>query len=125
MQPVSHVLTTVLYLDKVSGMQDKSDAVWKTEAPQQLAAALAAIDNAKTMQDFLRDVLTEKEIIEIGSRLEAARMLQAGKTYTEIIEKTKLSSRTIARISDWMQNGYNGYQVVLADLETTPSAHAE
>jgi TrpR-related protein YerC/YecD len=110
-------------------MQDKSDAVWKTEAPQQLAAALAAIDNAQTMQDFLRDVLTEKEIIEIGSRLEAARMLQAGKTYIEIIEKTKLSSRTIARISDWMQNGYNGYQVVLADLEThhghTPPARAE
>lgn len=57
--------------------------------------------------------MTEKEIIEISSRFEAAKMLQQGKKYTEIIEKTKLSSRTVARISDWMQNGCGGYEAAL------------
>jgi len=57
--------------------------------------------------------MTEKEIIEISARLEAARMLQAGKTYAEITQKTKLSSRTVARISDWLQNGTGGYEVAL------------
>lgn len=87
--------------------------VWKDKSAQQLAAALTAIVDKQTMQDFLRDVMTEKEIIEISSRLEAARMLQTGSKYTDIVAKTKLSSRTVARISDWLQNGCNGYQAAL------------
>lgn len=62
--------------------------------------------------------MTEKEIIEISSRFEAAKMLQQGKKYTEIIEKTKLSSRTVARISDWMQNGCDGYEAALKIVDT-------
>lgn len=95
-------------------MQSSVTSVWETATARQLSGALAAISDARTMQNFLRDVMTEKEIIGISSRLEAAKMLQAGKKYTEIIEKTKLSSRTIARISDWMQNGQGGYESALA-----------
>lgn len=95
-------------------MQSSFTPVWETETARQFSVVLAAIDDAQTLQNFLRDVMTEKEIIEISSRLEAARMLQQGKKYVEIIEKTKLSSRTIARISDWMQNGQGGYTSALA-----------
>jgi TrpR-related protein YerC/YecD len=94
-------------------MQTSATSVWETETAWQLTEVLAAISDVETMQNFLCDVMTEKEIIEISSRLEAAKMLQAGKKYTEIIEKTKLSSRTIARISDWMQNGQSGYEAAL------------
>jgi TrpR-related protein YerC/YecD len=99
-------------------MQTDANTAWETETPRQLAEVLAAISNVSDMQNFLRDVMTEKEIIEISSRLEAAKMLKAGKKYTEIIEKTKLSSRTIARISDWMQNGQGGYETALALINT-------
>ena len=68
------------------------------------------------MENFLRDVMTEKEIIEVSSRLEAARMLQAGNTYTDIVASTKLSSRTVARISDWMKNGCSGYAAALKEI---------
>lgn len=88
--------------------------VWQDKSAQQLAEALIAIDDKQTMQSFLRDVMTEKEIMEISSRLEAARMLREGSKYTDIVAKTKLSSRTIARISDWMQNGCGGYATVLS-----------
>ncbi len=94
-------------------MQDTVDMVWRTDTARQLAEVLAAIDDVQTMQDFLRDVMTEKEITEISARLKAAQMLQLGKKYTEIIETTKLSSRTVARISDWTQNGCNGYTAAL------------
>lgn len=87
--------------------------VWKEKNAQQLVAALLSIPNELTMQNFLRDVLTEKEIIEISARLEAARMLMDGNKYTEIVTKTKLSSRTVARISEWLKNGCDGYKVVL------------
>jgi TrpR-related protein YerC/YecD len=97
-------------------MTNDKTSVWKTPATRQLAEVLAAIDSTTDMQNFLRDVMTEKEIIEISSRLEAARMLQAGSTYADIVAKTRLSSRTVARISDWMQNGCKGYGTVIEQI---------
>lgn len=94
-------------------MNASDKTVWRTKTTQQLADVLLSIDNIQDMQNFLRDVMTEKEIIEISSRLEAACMLKAGAKYEEIVKKTKLSSRTVARISSWMQDGCNGYGVVL------------
>jgi len=84
--------------------------VWARENSKQLAQVLCEISDVKTMQNFLRDVMTEKEIIEIAARLEAAKMLAEGEKYQKITNETKLSSRTVARISDWLQNGCNGYR---------------
>lgn len=92
--------------------QDVSE-VWKDEKAQQLVEALLSISDKSTLQNFLRDVMTEKEILEISARFQAARMLTEGKKYTEIVAATNLSSRTVARISDWLKNGCNGYQAAL------------
>lgn len=94
-------------------MSQDVSTVWKDEKAQQLVEALLSIPDKLTMQNFLRDVMTEKEIVEISARFEAAKMLTEGKKYTEIVAKTKLSSRTVARISEWLQNGCNGYQAAL------------
>lgn len=87
--------------------------IWKSKSTQQIVEVFLAISDEQTMKNFLRDVMTEKEIIEISSRFEAAKMLKEGKKYTEIIEKTKLSSRTVARISEWMRSGEGGYEAAL------------
>lgn len=89
------------------------DNLWQNESAQQLVTALLALDDRASLQSFLRDVMTEKEIIEISARLEAAKMLSQGNTYAEIVAKTKLSTRTVARISDWLKSGYNGYEAAL------------
>lgn len=103
-------------------MNEKSQTIWETNSPQQFARVLAQMTDEKTMQNFLRDVMTEKEIIEVSARLQAARMLSEGKKYIDIIETTKLSSRTIARISDWMQNGQGGYATAI-DITSAHHAH--
>lgn len=109
-------------------MVNITQEIWDLEQPVQLSRTLAGISDVQNVQNFLRDVLTEKEIIEISARLEAAKMLQASAKYTDIVAKTKLSSRTVARISDWLKNGTGGYGSV---LETTahhshlPPARAE
>ena len=95
-------------------MQQNTDTIWQDQKTRQLVDVFDAIDNKNDMQNFLRDVMTEKEIIEISSRLEAARMLQSGNKYTDIVSQTKLSSRTIARISDWLKNGFSGYRIALS-----------
>lgn len=96
-------------------LQDIS-TIWKDEKAQQLVDALLFMPDRLTMQNFLRDVMTEKEITEISARLEAAKMLCEGKKYTEIVAKTKLSSRTVARISEWLKNGCSGYQAALSTV---------
>lgn len=94
-------------------MIDNKTIIWDDKKARQLAETLNSIADIRTMQNFLRDVMTEKEIIEISARFEAAKMLQAGSKYTDIVAKTKLSSRTVARISDWLQNGCSGYEAAL------------
>ena len=110
-------------------MSYDATVIWKSLNASQLAEALTTIDDLQTMQNFLRDVMTEKEIIEISVRLEAARMLTAGEKYTDITRKTKLSSTTVARISDWLKTGCNGYQAALKTIDThhnhIPPARAE
>ena len=89
------------------------DNVWNDENCQRLAKALAAISDADQMRAFLRDLMTEKEIIEMSARLQAAKMLADGETYSAIVAETKLSSRTVARISSWMKKGAGGYDYAL------------
>lgn len=104
-------------------MKVADNSVWEESYTEQLAWVLTSIGDQQTMQSFLRDVMTEKEILEISARLEAAKMLHAGKSYVEVTDKTKLSSRTVARISDWMRNGTGGYNTVLDQLETVHHSH--
>ncbi len=87
----------------------KIKSVWNNVGTKQLSTVLSKITKEKTMQNFLRDVMTEKEIIEIASRLQAAKMLNEKINYEKVISDTKLSSRTIARISNWLKNGCKGY----------------
>jgi len=111
------LLTSSLYFAKVTLMKTPSK-IWDSPLTAQFAQALVSIDNPDLMQRFLRDVMTEKEILEMSARLEAARMLTEGQTYTDIVQTTKLSSRTVARISDWLKNGPQGYAAVLNTIET-------
>lgn len=100
-------------------MSTSHSTVWKDiPTAGQLAMVLTTINDQTVMENFLRDSMTRKEITEIAARLEAARMLRAGATYGEIIEKTKLSSRTVARISDWLKHGCKGYETALAIIES-------
>lgn len=112
-------------------MTQTDETIWSDPIAQRFADALVSLDSNDAMRNFLRDVLTEKEILEISSRLEAARLLRGGATYTEVVSQTRLSSRTVARISDWMKNGSGGYATVLESTSPAmhhdhiPPAHAE
>jgi len=98
-------------------MDENPTAIWRKRQARRLADALAAITDVRTMRAVLRDVMTESEIDEVSTRLEAARMLDQGLTYVDVVHRTRLSSRTVARISDWMQHGCNGYAAALALLK--------
>lgn len=97
-------------------MTNPGQTIWDNKTNQQFAEVLVMLNDKESMQNFLRDVMTENEITEISSRLEAARMLKNGCKYTEIVKETSLSSRTVARISHWLQDGCDGYEIALTAL---------
>lgn len=102
-------------------METNKTPIWKDTTTQQLAQVLSELKDTAVLQKFLRDVMTEKEIAEISARLEAARMLHAGKRYTDIIKSTRLSSRTIARISEWLKKGTGGYHTAIDIINKSKS----
>lgn len=106
-------------------MSTYTTKIWQSDQPRQLAEALVLLSDQQTMQNFLSDVMTSKEIIEIAARLEAAKMLTQGSTYAAIVAKTNLSSRTVARISRWLKNGFSGYQAALKKLSSHTGSHIQ
>ncbi len=91
-------------------------AKWDNENTEALVKAILALENPRETKKFLRDLLTEQEILEMGKRWKAARMLNQNIPYSVIERETKLSSATIARISMWLQEGTGGYRLMLDRL---------
>lgn len=86
---------------------------WNTKQNKQFVEAILALKNSDETKRFLRDLLTEPEIKEFASRLEAASLLTQDAQYTTIIERTGLSSATIARIAKWLNGSLGGYRLIL------------
>jgi TrpR-related protein YerC/YecD len=95
-----------------------NSSIWKSVLASDFASALLSIDDPKLMKAFLRDIMTEKEITELSNRFKAAKMLIDSEKYTNVALVTGLSSRTIARISDWIKQGNGGYQTVIRNLRS-------
>jgi len=86
---------------------------WNNPQVNNLMRAILSLKNISEARKFLRDLLTEAELIEFSKRWQAAQMLNSRVPYSEIVEKTGLSSTTVARISKWLKKGMGGYQLML------------
>jgi TrpR-related protein YerC/YecD len=86
---------------------------WNNDKTNELVSALRSFKTDADLKSFLRDLLTEDEIVEFGKRWEAARMLAAGIPYSEISKAVGLSSRTVARVAQWLNKGEGGYKLAL------------
>lgn len=89
---------------------------WENEKTDDLAKAILELKNSKEVKCFLRDLLTEREILEFGNRFSVAVMLSQNIPYSKIEKSTGMSSTTIARVSKWLNKGMNGYKLVLERL---------
>ena len=89
---------------------------WDNQKTEDLIDVILALESKKEAKLFLRDLLTETELLELGNRWKAAQMLFDKAIYTEIIKETGLSSTTIARISKCIREGMGGYDLMLKKL---------
>ena len=78
-----------------------------------------AVLSLKTREEcyrFFEDICTIKELLSIAQRLEVARLLDEGMTFSVIAEKTGASTATIARVNKCIRYGAGGYRLVLDTL---------
>lgn len=90
---------------------------WNNDKTDELISALLSLRTTAEIKSFLRDLLTEDEILEFGKRWETARMLAAGIPYAEISKAIGLSSRTVARVAQWLHKGEGGYRAALKRMK--------
>lgn len=79
-----------------------------TDTPQDfpLLKALCAVAQkrgARQQYTWMVAALTTKEALNLERRLEVARLLQAGASYTEIQKLLQVSAATVAQVSQQMQ----------------------
>lgn len=95
------------------GQKIKARPKWNNDDTTALAHAFLSMRDSREMKAFLRDLLTESEIIEFAKRFYAARAIAGSTHYAAIEEATGLSSRTIARVKKWYKHGQGGYQLAV------------
>lgn len=86
---------------------------------------LSLTSNKDELFNFLRDLLSENEIVEFSKRFEVAKLLEEKVSYKEIETKTSMSSTTIARISKFLTWENAGYQNAISKLKWVYSKHHE
>ena len=88
----------------------------KSEQADNLARAILALNSEEDCYRLFEDLFTIREIQDLSQRLEVARLLQNQSTYTEIVEKTGVSTATIGRVNRALNYGAGGYQLVLGKM---------
>lgn len=97
----------------------------KERLHRQLCAVLASIEDPQAISRLLEDLCTYTEIDQMGQRIECARLLMEGNTYSQIIEKTEISSATLSRVSRCLQRGAGGYRELLPPILSAGEGETE
>ena len=84
---------------------------------QQFFKAVLALESEDEARKFFDDVATIKELLDLSSRLEVARMLSEKKVFSEISKETGASSATISRVNKCLTYGEGGYALAIERLK--------
>ena len=79
---------------------------------ENLYKVLLELKTVKDCEELFADLCTNKEIEQMAGRIKAAKLLEQGKTYNQVIEQTNISSATLSRVSRCVQYG-KGYSKFL------------
>jgi TrpR-related protein YerC/YecD len=82
-----------------------------------LYETFANITSPDQIEALMDDLCTIREINEMATRLDVAKMLAGGQSYLKIQEVTGSSATTIARVSKCIHHGAGGYRRVF-DLDS-------
>lgn len=85
----------------------------RDEMTDQLFAAILQLRSIEECYMFFEDIATIGELKALSQRLAVAQMIDAKKTYEEIVAETGASTATISRVKKCLYFGADGYRLVL------------
>jgi TrpR-related protein YerC/YecD len=84
---------------------------------QDLIQAISTLQNPPEIANFLRDLMTIKELENVSQRWQIVLLLNQHVPYLEIAQKIGVSTTTITRVALWLNHGKGGYQTALSRLK--------
>ncbi len=90
---------------------------YRDEQTDCLFKAILSLNDIDECYAFFEDLCTVSEIREMAKRLTAARMLNNNHIYSDISEKTGLSTATISRVNRCLKYGSDGYAEILRRID--------
>ena len=91
--------------------------VLKTESAMLLIKAILSLETEEECANFIEDIMTTKEILDMSQRIMVAKLLDEGLVYSKIMEKSGASSTTISRVNRCYVYGAGGYKTVLERMK--------
>lgn len=82
-----------------------------------LYEAILKLESIEECNMFFEDLCTIKEIQDMAQRLSVAFMLTEKKPYQEIVNITRASTATIARVNKSLLHGADGYKLYFEKLK--------
>ncbi len=90
---------------------------YRNAATDRLVQAFLKLKTEEECYDFLDDLCTVKEILDMSQRLEVAFMLSDKNNYQQIAEKSGASTATISRVNKCYMYGNDGYKTVISRMK--------
>ena len=78
--------------------------------------AILSLQSREECYQLFEDLCTVSEIKSLAQRLHIAKLLNQGRTYSEIFEMTGVSTATISRVNRSLEYGADGYRTVLSRM---------
>ena len=89
----------------------------KDEKMDLLFRAILSLETQEECYNFFEDLCTVPELQEMSRRLYAAKLLSENCIYTDIAERTGLSTATISRVNRSYNYGSGGYARILEKIK--------
>lgn len=103
------------------GASSDSDEEFGDKKIEDLCIALFQLKGAEEFRQFLFDLLTPQELIELSRRWAVAQALHVGRTQREISTELRCGTATVTRVNNALRRGKGGYRLVLDRL--MPPSH--
>ena len=87
------------------------------KSPSELYNVILKLKSVEDCEKLFSDLFTYTELQSLEQRILAAKLLLAGETYEQIINKTAISSTTLSRVNKCVKYG-EGYKKFLSDDQT-------
>lgn len=89
----------------------------KNSAVDELYSAILSLENKEDCALFFEDLCTINELVSLSQRLDVAKKLDEGKTFSAITAETGASSATIGRVNRCLSYGNGGYKKIIERLK--------